>query len=387
MKINQIINETTTAGAVATVASPMGAPQRRTSEDMTVKGLQPVDKVMKGKAKKKGPYANSLVEGKMKDLAYDLEHLDSGNFVKKYGKSKDDLKAALNKQKQPQQKPVSEAELQEDDLIVIPGMSSKRKNGFVPRGQSRVDHEIEMAKSDLIQCIKNAESILDCIQDRTEDEGLEGWIQEKIIKASDYLNAVAENLESKKLEMVHPGGVIAGGGVGESKTGLKKSTLASYKKKAAAQASELDRQAFSGDDPDAKKKIEKSNKRFSGIVRATKKEFGEGVAEAEKNPFNNPLGKALYRDLSKEKKASPVQVQRNKERWAKRQAEKAQGVAEEKLDEKFKSQQQAKLMYAVAGDKGVAKKTGVSQKVAKEFVKKSHGQKVSSLPKKVAKKD
>ncbi len=53
------------------------------------------------------------------------------------------------------------------------------------------------------------------------------------------------------------------------------------------------------------------------------------------------------------------------------------------LKEKFASQQQAKLMYAAADDKDVSKKTGVSQKVAKEFVKKSHGQKVSKLPKKV----
>ena len=58
-------------------------------------------------------------------------------------------------------------------------------------------------------------------------------------------------------------------------------------------------------------------------------------------------------------------------------------IKEKKLDEKFASQQQAKLMYAAADDKDVSKKTGVSQKVAKEFVKKSHGQKVSKLPKKV----
>ncbi len=64
---------------------------------------------------------------------------------------------------------------------------------------------------------------------------------------------------------------------------------------------------------------------------------------------------------------------------------KGEGAAmkEEKVDEKFASQQQAKLMHAVAGDKSVAKKTGVSQDVAKEFIKKSHGQKVSKLPKKV----
>ena len=60
----------------------------------------------------------------------------------------------------------------------------------------------------------------------------------------------------------------------------------------------------------------------------------QGVAEAEKNPHTSALGKALYRDLSKEKKASPQQVQRNKERWAKRQAEREQGVAEGQLDEK-----------------------------------------------------
>lgn len=55
----------------------------------------------------------------------------------------------------------------------------------------------------------------------------------------------------------------------------------------------------------------------------------EGVAEgSEKNPHTSALGKALYRDLSKQPKLSPQQVQRNKERWAKRQAEREQGVAE-----------------------------------------------------------
>jgi hypothetical protein len=59
----------------------------------------------------------------------------------------------------------------------------------------------------------------------------------------------------------------------------------------------------------------------------------KGVAEAEKNPHTSALGKALHRDLSKEKKASPQQVQRNKERWAKRQAEREQGLAEGSLNE------------------------------------------------------
>ena len=54
---------------------------------------------------------------------------------------------------------------------------------------------------------------------------------------------------------------------------------------------------------------------FNALVRPS-------LLEGEKNPHTSALGKALYRDLSKEKKASPAQVQRNKERWAKRQAEK-----------------------------------------------------------------
>ena len=43
----------------------------------------------------------------------------------------------------------------------------------------------------------------------------------------------------------------------------------------------------------------------------------KGVAEAEKNPHTSALGKALHRDLSKEKKASPAQVEQNKANWAK----------------------------------------------------------------------
>jgi len=57
----------------------------------------------------------------------------------------------------------------------------------------------------------------------------------------------------------------------------------------------------------------------------------QGVAETEKNPHTSALGKALYRDLSKQPKLSPQQVQRNKERWAQRQAERGQGVEEARM--------------------------------------------------------
>lgn len=209
MKINQIIiNETTTAGAVATVAKPMGETQKRPE----VKGLHPVG----SKMKKKGPYANSLNESKMKELSMDLsagkDGLNDADFKKKYGKSKEEMRKSL--QKKPE--PVKEAKLDEDDIIVVPGQGMKRKTGFVPHGQSRVDHEVEMARSDVLATMKNAKAIYELLQNRSEDEGLEGWVQEKLIKANDYLNAVKEYYDEKAMSEM-TGGVIAGGGVGEGR--------------------------------------------------------------------------------------------------------------------------------------------------------------------------
>jgi hypothetical protein len=40
------------------------------------------------------------------------------------------------------------------------------------------------------------------IESTSEDEGLEGWVQEKIIKANDYLNTVREYLEGKQVQGV-----------------------------------------------------------------------------------------------------------------------------------------------------------------------------------------
>ena len=152
------ISESTTSGSVSTVAMPLGKTQSRTQ----VAGLQPVQKVMGGTAKKKGPYSNSINEN-----------------------------AEL-----------SETDLQEDDIILVPGQGRKMKTGFVPHGQSRVDHEVEMARSDLYSAAKNAKQVYSMIHSVSEDEGLEGWVQEKIIKANDYLNTVREYLEGKQLRSV-----------------------------------------------------------------------------------------------------------------------------------------------------------------------------------------
>jgi hypothetical protein len=195
MKINQIINETTTAGSVATVSKPLGEVQKRPE----VKGLKPVGKL----GKNKGPYANSLSEGAVKQLSMDLkggkDGLTDEEFKKKYNKTKAEVRKEM--QNKPQKaEPVQEARLEEDDIIQIPGRGSKRKTGFVPRGQSRIDHEVEMARSDVLATMKNAKAIYQLLQNKSEEDGLEGWVQEKLIKANDYLNAVKEYYDEKNVQ-------------------------------------------------------------------------------------------------------------------------------------------------------------------------------------------
>jgi hypothetical protein len=161
MKIKQI-TENTTSGSIATVDTALGGTQSRGNP--SIYGGKKVGSLFKGK-KTKAPYANSINES-----------------------------AEL-----------SEAQLEEDDIIVVPGQGRSRKNGFVPHGKSRVDHEVEMARSDLFSAAKNAQQVYSMIKDVSEEEGLDGWVQEKIIKANDYLNTIREYLEGKQVQGVSEG--------------------------------------------------------------------------------------------------------------------------------------------------------------------------------------
>jgi uncharacterized protein YjgD (DUF1641 family) len=163
MKIKQI-TETTTSGSIATVDSALGGTQSRGNP--SIYGGKKVGSLFKGK-KTSAPYANSINES-----------------------------AEL-----------SEAHLEEDDVIVVPGQGRKSKTGFVPHGQSRVDHEVEMARSDLFSAAKNAQQVYSMIKDVSEDEGLDGWVQEKIIKANDYLNTIREYLEGKQVQGMNEQGM------------------------------------------------------------------------------------------------------------------------------------------------------------------------------------
>jgi hypothetical protein len=76
-----------------------------------------------------------------------------------------------------------------------------------------------MARSDVLATMKNARAIYDLLKNKSEEEGLEGWVQEKLIKANDYLNSVKEYYDEKMMqqESVPPAGVIGNGAMGEGK--------------------------------------------------------------------------------------------------------------------------------------------------------------------------
>jgi hypothetical protein len=88
------------------------------------------------------------------------------------------------------------------------------KPGFISKAADRTDREVEMALGDLFQAAKNAKMTYDMLKDISEDEGIEGWVQEKIIKASDYLNTIREYLENKRLQHEGTLGAVAGGVAG-----------------------------------------------------------------------------------------------------------------------------------------------------------------------------
>ena len=207
MKINQIVQETTTSGAIAPGVQH-GFVKMQT-RNPSVYGNTKAGSLFKGKKTSK-PYANSINEG-----------------------------AEIN-----------EADLQEDDIIVLPGQGRKLKTGLIKHGQSRVDHEVEMARSDVLATMKNAKAIYELLKNKSEEEGLEGWVQEKLIKANDYLNAVKEYYDEKMMQQegVPPAGVIGNGGMGEGKIDFAKKL---------------------------KKNIDKTNK---AIVK-TKKEIGSRIAD------------------------------------------------------------------------------------------------------------
>lgn len=259
MKIKSLV-ETTTSGSVASVASPIGGMNKRAGS--MFKGKK-TNKSFYEEKKDCGCPADckcheKVTEGKVKQLEMDLKEMSDKEFLAKYKKTKQEVRNELNEGAMPQSvikakekirmssdeenkkrfagktkeelasmarrhghgsknpyakfhdgttgtneskilKGMLEADLREDDLILMPGQGARFKRELMPK---RTDHEVEMARGQLYQSAKNAKDICNMLKDISEMEGIDAWVQSKITTAADYLETVRAYMESK-YEMQH----------------------------------------------------------------------------------------------------------------------------------------------------------------------------------------
>ena len=61
------------------------------------------------------------------------------------------------------------------------------------------DHEVQMARADCFHAAKHAIELHKLLRNISEQQGLEGWVSEKITLAADYLRTVKEYLEYEQM--------------------------------------------------------------------------------------------------------------------------------------------------------------------------------------------
>jgi len=68
--------------------------------------------------------------------------------------------------------------------------------------EDHLDHEVQMAKADLLELAKNAvETYKLLAQHYSEERGLPGWVQSKVTKADDYMRSVRKHIEHKEKDI------------------------------------------------------------------------------------------------------------------------------------------------------------------------------------------
>jgi hypothetical protein len=191
MKISQIIQETTTAGSIAPTEHAFVKMQTR---NPSVYGDQKVGSLFKGKKTNK-PFANSINEGAVKQYVMDLKELTDEEFKKKYKKTKQEARTAMKEKPET----VNEADLQEDDIIVVPGQGRLKKTGFVKHDPDRAEHEGETLKNSLHTIIRVASELDKRLSTR---DNFPEWVSEKVGTVKSMMVSVADYLTSSK-EMQH----------------------------------------------------------------------------------------------------------------------------------------------------------------------------------------
>jgi len=65
---------------------------------------------------------------------------------------------------------------------------------------NHTDHEVSMAKSQLLSSVKSSVRIAKHIKDLSEQDGLEGWVASKLTMAEDYLQNVADYMDGQQVD-------------------------------------------------------------------------------------------------------------------------------------------------------------------------------------------
>jgi hypothetical protein len=166
-------------------------------------------------------------------------------WVSRDGKSTLDPKQGAVAYNQAREK----SKLESEDVT----MKKNVKEGLAELAQqAEHDHEVQMARADLYKIAKYAIKLHDMLKGVSETEGLEGWQQAKITKASDYISSVYHNLDYD-MKFKNNSGEL-----GEGKSPHKKGSSA-YKKQMAAKHANMKE----SNDPYKKKLAERLAKKIS----------------------------------------------------------------------------------------------------------------------------
>lgn len=85
--------------------------------------------------------------------------------------------------------------------LIVPGRAAVTENKKPITENHHYDFEGKMAKAQLVSIIKNAKSLYDSIDDKTQ---LKSWVQSKLTKAEDYIDGVRTYLDGEAVSSTAP---------------------------------------------------------------------------------------------------------------------------------------------------------------------------------------
>lgn len=95
------------------------------------------------------------------------------------------------------------------------------------------DHEVQMAREECYHIASNAIEMHKLLKNISEEQGLDGWVSEKISLANDYIRTVREYLEYEILSKnaAHLGEMASAGSTGSASIGAAPAQNLFQKKK------------------------------------------------------------------------------------------------------------------------------------------------------------